>query len=391
MKDHEFIRLHDHILNRPICLRRTSLTVPMYEYERVARIDHPNILAIYEVRRDDLLTEAVAGTRLSDFLNIPGDRRAFTARFQEMLIEPLLSGLSYAHSRGVVHGFLHPGNVWLFPRDELKIWGFGFSRLEADRSDPGWEFAAPPARRGDKPTVATDIWSVGSLLHLLYCGRLPGEKADDSVPEWVQGCLSGRFLSMHDLLNFLFPVTRLEMDPSEVSILHTTLANNYFRQFKVELAVLEWEKALAACPEDRVARNNLGVALWGWGRVQEAADCFRRAGTVFNLGLLLLDQGQFEGALEHLRKSTVLNPSRFSGYLALGECLLGLGKLPQAIDEFFKALILNVQSARTLRGLAQAYERLGRTQDAAQYREKSQEATDQEVDLQPLILETPLG
>ena len=59
-----------------------------------ARLNHPNILPIFSVRRDDLLTAAVAGTRLSDFLNIPGDRRAFTGRFEAMLVGPLLRSLN---------------------------------------------------------------------------------------------------------------------------------------------------------------------------------------------------------------------------------------------------------------------------------------------------------
>ncbi|MBX3172495.1 MAG: protein kinase [Candidatus Eremiobacteraeota bacterium] len=193
MKDWEFSGAFDERLNRPACLRRIRPTVPRREYEAAARLSHPNILAIYSVRRDDLLTEAVAGTRLSDFLNIPGDRRAFTARFQEMLVGPLLRAVSYAHEHGVIHGFLHPGNIWLFPHDGLKVWGFGFARLEAGQSDPGWQYASPDVRRGEKPTRRSDIWSVGAVLHLLFRGRPPGEARGSSIPDWVHGCLEGRY------------------------------------------------------------------------------------------------------------------------------------------------------------------------------------------------------
>ncbi len=387
MDDPEFVPVFDDRLNRPVCLRRIPPTVPVREYETSARLNHPNILAIYSVRRDDLVTEAVAGTRLSDFLKIPNDRRAFTARFEAMLVGPLLHSLNYAHEHGVIHGFLHPGNIWLFPHDELKLWGFRFARLEAGSSDAGWNFAAPEVRRGEEPSRRSDIWSVGALMHLLICGRLPGSNLDESIPYWVRDCLNMRYLSLAELIE------RIECshkEPSEESMLHTTLANNYFRQFKVELAVLEWEKALAIDPDERVARNNLGVVLWRWGRLEEAAECFRQAGSYFNLGLLFLEQGEFAEALQPLRTAITLKPGLAAGYLALGECLLGLGKPREAIDQFHNVLILNIQSARTFRNLAEAYDRLGRTDESESYREKSMEA-DQDLELQPLIMETRLG
>lgn len=395
MKDREFFRVYDEVLKRPACVRPTPQGTPVQVYERSARLNHPNILAIYEVRSDDLITEAVAGTRLSDFLDIRGDRRAFTSRFQEKLIGPLLRAVSYANENGVVHGFLHPGNVWLFPHEQVKVWGFGFTGLEAARGDEGWDLAAPEVRRGEKPSVRSDVWSVGAILHLLFTGRLPTAAVDESVPEWLRGCLmqdpAERYPSCWKIFELISPMEKFEMDAAEESMLHTTLANNYFRQFKVELAVLEWEKALAVYPEDRVARNNLGVALWRGGRVEEAAECFRRAGSFFNLGLLLLKQGDFAVALEPLRTSIMLVPERAAGYLAYGECLLGLGRARDAIEEFHKALILNIQWARTFQSLAQAYEILGKLEEAEQYREKSLEATDRETELQPLILETPLA
>jgi len=308
-----------------------------------------------------------------------------------MLIGPLLGALSYAHSCGVVHGFLHPRNVWLFPDGQLKVWGFGFARLEAGPRDWGWEFASAELRHGGKPSVRSDIWSVGVMLHMLFCGELPATGLDESVPDWVRGCLSGRFSSLPDVLNRKCPADEFVADAVEEAMLHTTLANNYFRQFRVELAVLEWEKALALYPDDRVARNNLGVALWRWGRLEEAADCFRRAGSFFNLGLMLLERGDFAEAAQPLRLATVMNPKQAAAYRALGECFLGLGKTCEGIEELQKSLILHPPSARSLLGLARAYEQLGRLEDAESYREKSLEAVDQELQWQPLILETPLA
>lgn len=391
MEDREFFRVFDERLNRPACLRRIPPTVSMREYEVIARLNHRNILAIYHVRREDLLTEAVSGSRLSDFLSIPGDRRAFTTRFQEMLVGPLIRAVNYAHEHGVIHGFLHPGNVWLFPHDELKVWGFGFTRLEAGSSDTGWQFASPEVRRGERPSRRSDIWSVGALMHLLICGRPPGDALESSLPGWVLGCLDGRYSTLWEVLEQLFPLHDPPLTPPNESLLHTTLANNYFRQQKLELAVLEWEKALAVYPGDQVARNNLGVVFWRWGRVEEAEACFEQAGSHFNLGLLFLEQRKFEEALQALNLAILMRPSLAAAYLALGESLLAQGKAQEAIEEFHKALILNIQWARTYRSLATAYDRLGKPHDAQSYREKSLEVEDQQLELVPIILETPLA
>lgn len=395
MEDREFYRIFDEVLKRPACIRRTEPQVPARVYRHSARLNHPHILSIYEVREDALITEAVAGTRLSDFLEIPGDRRAFTSRFQEMFILPLLGALSYAHRCGLVHGFLHPGNIWLLPDDQLKVWGFGFALLEAARGDSGWDFAAPEVRVGEKPTACSDIWSAAAILYLLFSGCLPGPGWDAGVPEELRPCLVEDPAHRCPTFDFLradfLPSREFEMDPAEAAVLHTTLGNNYFRRLKVELAVMEWEKALAVYPEERIARNNLGVALWRWGRLEEAAECFRRCGSFLNLGLLLWEEGDYAAALEPLRTSIVLEPHRAGGYLALGECFLGLGKGQQALEEFQKSFILTPFSSRSLRGMAAASELLGKTGDAAQFREKSLETADQEICLEPIVWETPLG
>lgn len=391
MDDPEFSTAFDEILKRPVCLRRRSPEVPKREYEMPARLNHPGILAIYDVRPDHLVTEAVAGTRLSDFINIPGDRRAFTPRFQEMLTGPLLSAVNFAHEHGVVHGFLHPGNIWLFPYDELRVWGFGFTRLEAASSDPGWQYASPEVKRGEKPTRRSDIWSLGAMFHLLFCGRLPGQGGDTSAPDWVKGCVDGRYFSLWEVQEEIFSMAKPGISTSNESLLHTTLANNYFRQQKFQLAVLEWHKALALDSDNAIARNNLGVVLWREGQLQEAKECFQRAGSHFNSGLLLLSEREFREAEQFLRLSTVEKPSLAAGYLALGECLLGLGKIPDAIEEFQKSLILNVHSARAMRNLAEAFGRLGRQQEADSYQDRALEAEDQDLELHPIVLETKAG
>jgi serine/threonine-protein kinase len=157
------------------------------EAEAVARLQHPNIVQVYEIGESDGLPyfslEFVGGGCLTDKIH----RRPQPAREAADLIETLARAMQYAHERGIVHRDLKPANVLLTADGMPKITDFGLAkRLEGDASQtrtgtilgtPG--YMAPEQARGETQNAGppADVYALGAMLYELLTGRPPFEGA----------------------------------------------------------------------------------------------------------------------------------------------------------------------------------------------------------------------
>lgn len=104
------------------------------EAEAVARLQHPNIIQIYEIGEQDdhpyLSLEYIDGQDLAKFISGEPQSPQFAAE----VIEALARAIDYAHSQGVVHRDLKPGNVLLAstPQPNAGSTTYGASRTDAD-------------------------------------------------------------------------------------------------------------------------------------------------------------------------------------------------------------------------------------------------------------------
>jgi WD40 repeat protein/cell division protein FtsB len=159
------------------------------EAEAVARLQHPNIVQIYEVGEHDGLPffslEFVSdGSLAKKLAGVP-----IAARQAAQLTETLACAVHYAHQRGVIHRDLKPGNVLLTENGTPKITDFGLAkRLE---TEPGSDNPLPQTKSGDimgtpsymAPEQAlgqttligpvTDVYALGAILYELLTGRPP--------------------------------------------------------------------------------------------------------------------------------------------------------------------------------------------------------------------------
>ena len=160
------------------------------EAEAVASLDHPNILPIYEVGEGDdglpffSMKFASGGSLLESQAALHSDAREAVA-----LMAKVARAIEYAHSRGILHRDLKPGNVLLDGRGEPLVSDFGLAKWLDASSDltrtltifgtPG--YIAPEQAHGPasnlKPTA--DIYSLGAILFDLIADRPPflGEHA----------------------------------------------------------------------------------------------------------------------------------------------------------------------------------------------------------------------
>jgi tetratricopeptide (TPR) repeat protein/tRNA A-37 threonylcarbamoyl transferase component Bud32 len=157
------------------------------EAEAIARLQHPNIVQIFEIGQWEglpclVLELAEQGTLAQKLQRMPLDPRSAAE-----LVETLARAMHYAHQQHIIHRDLKPANV-LFTRDGTpKITDFGLAKLvEEDGESPrdatrtGEPLGTPrymapeqAAGKQDGITPATDVYALGTLLYECLTGQAP--------------------------------------------------------------------------------------------------------------------------------------------------------------------------------------------------------------------------
>jgi WD40 repeat protein/tRNA A-37 threonylcarbamoyl transferase component Bud32 len=153
------------------------------EAEAVARLQHPNVVQVFEVGEYDgrpfFSLEFVDGGSLADRL----DGTPWGSRPAARLAETLAEAVHAAHQRSIIHRDLKPANVLLTADGQPKVSDFGLAKRLDDRS--GWtqsgavlgtpSYMAPEQAAGRTGAVgpAADVYALGAILYELLTGRPP--------------------------------------------------------------------------------------------------------------------------------------------------------------------------------------------------------------------------
>ncbi|MFG6416811.1 protein kinase [Roseateles sp. DC23W] len=152
------------------------------ELRIAARLEHPLIARLYDAGLDArgrpyLAMELVAGLPLLEHAR-PLDMPA-----QLGLLAQIARAVAHAHSRGVIHCDLKPGNVRVAADGTPRLLDFGIATLRGSggmaatsRPDSGGltpTHAAPEQLAGAPATEASDVYSLGVLAYEMLCGELP--------------------------------------------------------------------------------------------------------------------------------------------------------------------------------------------------------------------------
>jgi serine/threonine-protein kinase len=152
------------------------------EAKSVARLSHPNIVAVFDQGSDGqylyLAMEYVPGRTLRSLLR---ERGRFGADAALGIMDPILSGLAAAHAAGIVHRDIKPENVLLTADKRLKVVDFGLARAQAASSGQTRAgvvigtvaYIAPEQVTGHVTDSRTDVYAAGVLLFELLTGRQP--------------------------------------------------------------------------------------------------------------------------------------------------------------------------------------------------------------------------
>lgn len=156
------------------------------EARSAARLQHPNIVTVYDSDRDGdtafLVMEFVAGDDLKHLLD-SGGRYEVEAALH--LVHDMLAALEFAHRQGVIHRDIKPANLLVEKGGRVKLTDFGVARItgEATRTQGSMigtlKYMAPEQVQGLKVDARADLFSAAVVAYQLLTGTRPFDGDND--------------------------------------------------------------------------------------------------------------------------------------------------------------------------------------------------------------------
>ena len=248
----------DEVLSREVAVKQigalpgesaTETRRAMREARSAAALNHPNVVAVYDVVNHDqrpwLVMEYVEGQTLADEISHEG--QLSPQRVADIGAQ-LASALARAHERGIVHRDIKPANVLIDKAGRPKISDFGIARKHGDdqltqtgffTGTPG--YLSPELARGGDPDWASDVWALGATLYAAVEGQPPYESRSNPIA-----------MLMAIATEPPRPMTRAgALRPALAAMMHEDPARR-------------WDMATSAQWLDRIARGDATAVLPGF-------------------------------------------------------------------------------------------------------------------------------
>ncbi len=166
-------------------LERTEADEILSRFKREAqaagRLNHPNVVAVYEYGEDAdgvafIAMEYVEGRELKDCFD---KQERFSLSEIVRLMGELLDALGHAHSNGITHRDVKPANIFLLKSGQAKVGDFGIARIESSNLTQAGSVLGTPAYMspeqfmGQRVDGRSDLFSAGVILYQFLTGEKP--------------------------------------------------------------------------------------------------------------------------------------------------------------------------------------------------------------------------
>ena len=156
------------------------------EARLASTLDHQNICTIYEVGEDSghsyIAMQYVEGQTLKELV----DRQPLGLKSLLSISLQVASALEAAHSQGIIHRDIKPGNIMVTARGQARVLDFGLAKLMDESKAIASEeltrtgvvmgtpaYMSPEQARGERADHRSDIFSFGAVMYVMATGRVP--------------------------------------------------------------------------------------------------------------------------------------------------------------------------------------------------------------------------
>jgi serine/threonine protein kinase len=188
-------KAHDAVLDRQVAVKAMVAEIDddpqlrqrfSQEARAAARLNHRNIITIYELHESDnqlyIVMELLEGVDLATLMK---RQVGLPLEAKLNMIAQVCDGLDYAHRKGIIHRDIKPANLHVSPAGTVKILDFGIARLAQSKMTTTGGLVGTPDYMSPEQVMAgsldarSDLFAVGAVMYELLSGSKPFEA--DSV------------------------------------------------------------------------------------------------------------------------------------------------------------------------------------------------------------------
>ncbi|MGC8928459.1 MAG: protein kinase domain-containing protein [Myxococcota bacterium] len=157
------------------------------EARLLAKLDHPNIVTLYNFLEEDqkfyLIMQFVKGKTLEEHIR---ERGKIPLEEAIQIFSQVCDALGYAHELGVIHRDIKPANIMITPDKRVKVMDFGIAKLTGGTKLTATGIAvgtvwymSPEQIRGAELDARSDLYALGITLYEALTGRVPFNSESD--------------------------------------------------------------------------------------------------------------------------------------------------------------------------------------------------------------------